>query len=113
MTGSEVTQVDPSGKTCKVTVKSKSGTQDLEAEIVLSAVGVSANLENIGLEETGVKTEKGRVMVDDYYQTRDRKSVVSGKSGSERVELGVSGIIKKKNNEMTVVNRIRSYNNRR
>src|SRR3546814_8416124 len=45
MTGSEVTQVDPSGKTCKVTVKSKSGTQDLEAEIVLSAVGVSANLE--------------------------------------------------------------------
>src|SRR3546814_15494666 len=69
MTGSEVTQVDPSGKTCKVTVKSKSGTQDLEAEIVLSAVGVSANLENIGLEETGVKTEKGRVMVDEYYQT--------------------------------------------
>ncbi|QEC53406.1 dihydrolipoamide dehydrogenase [Anseongella ginsenosidimutans] len=69
MTGSEVTKVDTSGEGCKVEVKTKSGSQTLEAEIVLSAVGVSANLENIGLEEVGVKTEKGRVAVDEYYQT--------------------------------------------
>lgn len=69
MTGSEVTKVDTAGEGCKVEVKTKSGSQTLEAEIVLSAVGVSANLENIGLEEVGVKTEKGRVAVDEYYQT--------------------------------------------
>lgn len=69
MTGSEVTKVDTAGQGCKVTVKGKGGEQTLEADIVLSAVGVSANIENIGLEETGVKTEKGRVVVDQYYNT--------------------------------------------
>ncbi len=69
LTSSEVTNVDTSGEGCKVEVKSKNGTQTLEAEIVLSAVGVTPNLENIGLEEVGVKTDKGRVVVDPFYNT--------------------------------------------
>jgi dihydrolipoamide dehydrogenase len=66
MTSAEVTQVDTKGKNCKVTVKTKKGEEKLEAEIVLSAVGVATNLEGIGLEDAGVATEKGKVLVDDY-----------------------------------------------
>ena len=69
MTSSEVTKVDTSGSGCKVTVKTKKGEEILECDVVLSAVGVATNLEGIGLEETGVKTEKGKVIVDDYYKT--------------------------------------------
>ncbi|WP_291723620.1 dihydrolipoyl dehydrogenase [Bernardetia sp.] len=69
MTSSEVTKVDTSGSGCKVTVKTKKGEEVLECDVVLSAVGVATNLEGIGLEETGVKTEKGKVIVDDYYKT--------------------------------------------
>lgn len=69
MTSSEVTNVDTSGKGCKVTVKTKKGEEKLECDIVLSAVGISTNLEGIGLEEAGVKHEKGKVLVDDYYKT--------------------------------------------
>jgi len=69
MTSSEVTKVDTKGKKCKVTVKTKKGEEQLEADIVLSAVGVATNLEGIGLEETGVQVEKNRVKVDDYYRT--------------------------------------------
>lgn len=69
MTASEVTKVDTKGKGCKVTVKTKKGEEQLECDIVLSAVGIATNLENIGLEETGVKHEKGKVVVDDYYRT--------------------------------------------
>ncbi|TZF83842.1 dihydrolipoyl dehydrogenase [Pedobacter sp. BS3] len=69
MTGSNVESVDTSGNGCKVQVKTASGTQTLEADIVLSAVGVTPNLENIGLEEVGVKVEKGKVVVDDFYKT--------------------------------------------
>jgi len=69
MTSSEVTKVDTKGKTCKVTVKTKKGEEHLECDIVLSAVGVATNLEGIGLEEVGVKTERGKVLVDDYYKT--------------------------------------------
>ncbi|NOT74759.1 MAG: dihydrolipoyl dehydrogenase [Cyclobacteriaceae bacterium] len=68
-TNSEVTKVDTSGKGCVVTVKTPTGEIKIETDIVLSAVGVATNLENIGLEETGVKTEKGRVVVDDFYKT--------------------------------------------
>ncbi|HZY82510.1 MAG TPA: dihydrolipoyl dehydrogenase [Cyclobacteriaceae bacterium] len=68
-TNSEVTKVDTSGKTCIATVKTPTGEIKIEADVVLSAVGVSTNLENIGLEEVGVKTEKGRVIVDDFYKT--------------------------------------------
>jgi len=69
MTSSEVTNVDTSGDGCKVTVKTPKGEQVLEADIVLSAVGVQANIENIGLEQVGIKTEKGKVVVDDFYKT--------------------------------------------
>lgn len=69
MTSSTVEKVDTSGKKCKVTVKTKKGEETVEADIVLSAVGIIPNTENIGLEEMGVKTEKGRVKVDEYYRT--------------------------------------------
>jgi dihydrolipoamide dehydrogenase len=69
MTESEVTKVDTSGEGCKVTVKNKKGESILEADVVLSAVGVQANIENIGLESVGIKTEKGKITVDDFYQT--------------------------------------------
>lgn len=68
-TGSNVESVDTSGELCKVTVKTTAGTEVLEAEIVLSAVGISTNIENLGLEENGVKTDKGKVVVDDFYRT--------------------------------------------
>lgn len=69
MTSSEVTKVDTSGNGVKATVKTASGEMTLEADVLLSAVGVSANIENIGLETLGVKTDKGRIMVDKFYQT--------------------------------------------
>ncbi len=69
MTGSSVEKVDTTGNGCKVAVKTGSNLQTLECDIVLSAVGVTTNIENIGLEETGVKTEKGKVTVDDFYRT--------------------------------------------
>ena len=69
MTGVMVESVDTKGDLCKVHVKTKKGEEIIEAEIVLSAVGVATNLEGIGLEETGIKTEKGKVIVDDFYKT--------------------------------------------
>ncbi len=69
LTNAEVTGVDNSGAGCKVKVKTKSGEQTIEADIVLSAVGVATNLEGIGLESVGVKTEKGKVLVDEFYRT--------------------------------------------
>lgn len=68
-TEAEVTGVDTGGKTCKVAVKTKKGEEVLDAEIVLSAVGVSANIEGIGLEDAGVVTDKGKIVVDDFYKT--------------------------------------------
>src|SRR5213075_1261230 len=68
MTSSEVTAVDISGNGVKATVKTPNGDQTLEADVLLSAVGVAANIEGIGLEELGIKTEKGKVMVDKFYQ---------------------------------------------
>jgi dihydrolipoamide dehydrogenase len=69
MTGSTVESVDSSGELCKVNVKTATGVEVLEAEVVLSAIGISTNIEGIGLEETGVKTDKGKVLVDDFYKT--------------------------------------------
>ncbi|HET9486322.1 MAG TPA: dihydrolipoyl dehydrogenase, partial [Chryseosolibacter sp.] len=68
-TNSEVTKVDTSGKGCVATVKTPTGEIKLEADIVLSAVGIATNIEGIGLEDVGVKTEKGKVVVDDFYKT--------------------------------------------
>ncbi len=69
MTSANVESVDTVGDGCKVHVKTAKGTEVLDCDIVLSAVGVATNIENLGLEETGVKTDKGRVLVDDFYQT--------------------------------------------
>lgn len=69
MISSEVTKVDISGNGVKATVKTDKGETTIEADVVLSAVGVSANIEGIGLEELGVKTEKGFITVDKFYQT--------------------------------------------
>lgn len=69
MTETNVESVDTKGDTCKVNVKTKTGNSTLEAEVVLSAVGITANLEGIGLEETGIKTDKGKIIVDKFYAT--------------------------------------------
>ena len=69
MLNSEVTKVDTSGTGIKATVKTQNGEEVLEADMLLSAVGISPNTENIGLEELGIKTDKGRIIVDGYQQT--------------------------------------------
>jgi dihydrolipoamide dehydrogenase len=69
MTSSEVTSVDTSGNGVKAKVKTATGEIVLEADILLSAIGVSANIEGIGLEENGIKTDKGKILVDRFYQT--------------------------------------------
>jgi dihydrolipoamide dehydrogenase len=69
MTSSEVTKVDTSGNGVKATVKTQSGETTLEADILLSAVGIAANVEGMGLEELGIKTEKGKIAVDQFYKT--------------------------------------------
>jgi dihydrolipoamide dehydrogenase len=69
MTGAEVTSVDTSGAGVKAKVKTSNGEVVLEADILLSAAGVVANIENIGLEASGIKTEKGKIVVDKFQQT--------------------------------------------
>jgi dihydrolipoamide dehydrogenase len=69
MTGSSVESVDTSGKQCVVSVKTSKGEEKIECDIVLSAVGIQANIENIGLEDVGIVVDKGRILVDDFYQT--------------------------------------------
>jgi dihydrolipoamide dehydrogenase len=69
MTGSEVEKVDTNGKLCKVAIKTKKSTVTVEAEVVLSAVGIQPNFEGLGLEEVGIKTDKGKVVVDAFYKT--------------------------------------------
>ena len=69
MTNSEVLKVDTTGTGVKATIKTAAGEVVLEADVLLSAVGVVANIENIGLEALGIKTEKGKIIVDKYGQT--------------------------------------------
>jgi dihydrolipoamide dehydrogenase len=69
ITGASVESVDTTGDLCRVSIQTKKGMEVIEAEIVLSAVGVTTNLENLGLEETGIVFERGKVEVDDYYRT--------------------------------------------
>jgi dihydrolipoamide dehydrogenase len=69
LSSSEVTKVDTAGSGVKAHVKNASGESVLEADIVLSAVGIAPNIENIGLEENGIKVEKGRIVVDKQHQT--------------------------------------------
>jgi dihydrolipoamide dehydrogenase len=69
LTKSEVQSVDTKGELSKVNIKTAKGSEVIEAEVVLSAVGITPNIENLGLEDVGVKTDKGRVIVDDFYKT--------------------------------------------
>ncbi|WP_103068315.1 dihydrolipoyl dehydrogenase [Aquimarina sediminis] len=69
MTNSSVESVDTSGDGVKATVKTKKGEETLEADIVLSAVGIKTNIENIGLEELGIATDRDKIVVNDWYQT--------------------------------------------
>lgn len=69
MTDSSVESVDTSGKGCKVSIKTPKGVQEVEAEIVLSAVGITPNIEGIGIEDLGIELDNGKVKVDDFYQT--------------------------------------------
>lgn len=69
MTSSEVLSVDTSGNSVKATVKTPKGEEVLEADVVLSAVGIKTNIENIGLETVGIATDRDKILVNDYYQT--------------------------------------------
>lgn len=69
MVNSTVESVDTSGDGCKVTIKTKKGEEIVEADVVLSAVGIVSNLEGIGLEDVGVATDAGKVLVDEFGQT--------------------------------------------
>ncbi|MEM9000096.1 MAG: dihydrolipoyl dehydrogenase [Bacteroidota bacterium] len=68
-TSAEVTQVDTAGDGVKATVKTAKGEEVLEADIVLSAVGIKANIEDIGLEDVGIAIDRDKILVNDYYQT--------------------------------------------
>ncbi len=68
-TSAEVTSVDTSGTGVKATVKTKKGEEILEADIILSAVGIKTNIENIGLEDVGIVVDKDKILVNDFYQT--------------------------------------------
>ncbi|MEM7656299.1 MAG: dihydrolipoyl dehydrogenase [Bacteroidota bacterium] len=69
MTSTEVTGVDTSGDGVVATVKTKKGEEKLEGDMLLSAVGVVANVENLGLGNLGIQTERGLVVVNEWYQT--------------------------------------------
>ena len=69
MTSSSVEKVEIDGDVCHVTIQTKKGTEVVDADIVLSAVGVITNLEDLGLEEVGIEVERTKIVVDDYYRT--------------------------------------------
>ena len=69
MTNSSVEKVEKSSKGCEVHVKTKKGMETLNCDLVLSAVGIQPNIENIGLEETGIVVDAGKIVVNDYYET--------------------------------------------
>jgi len=69
MAGAQVQCVDTSGEGCTLTIQTKKGEETLTADVVLSAVGITANVENIGLEQLGVTVERGRIKVDEHYRT--------------------------------------------
>ena len=69
MTNSSVENVNVTDKSCEVLIKTKKGDETISADVVLSAVGITANIENIGLEDVGIKTENGKLVVDEFYNT--------------------------------------------
>jgi dihydrolipoamide dehydrogenase len=69
MTNSSVEKIDKSGKSCEVTIKTAKGEEKISCDVVLSAVGIEANIEGIGLEEVGIVVDKGRIIVNEYFET--------------------------------------------
>ncbi len=69
MTQAEVTHVDTKGKGVTAAVKTAKGEEILKADIVLSAVGIKTNIENIGLQEAGIAVDRDKILVNDFYQT--------------------------------------------
>lgn len=69
MTNAQVESVDTKGESCKVKVNTKKGIEEIKCDVVLSAVGITANIENLGLQEMGVIIDKGKVIVDEFYKT--------------------------------------------
>ena len=69
MTSAEVTKVDTKGKGVKATIKTAIGEEQLKADIVLSAVGIKTNIENLGLQDVGIAVDRDKILVNDYYQT--------------------------------------------
>ena len=69
MTSSELISVDTTGNGVKATIKNDKGEEIIEADVVLSAVGIKTNIENIGLEEVGIVSDKDKILVNDFYQT--------------------------------------------
>jgi dihydrolipoamide dehydrogenase len=69
LTNASVEKVEKTDKGCIVTIKTAKGEEKIECDVVLSAVGIETNIEGIGLEEVGIATDKGRVLVNDFYQT--------------------------------------------
>jgi len=68
-TGTEVTKVDTQGDGVKATLRSNDKEEVLEADLVLSAVGIKSNIENIGLEEVGITVDRDKIVIDEFYQT--------------------------------------------
>jgi len=69
MTESTVEKVDTKSNSCTVTIKTKKGEESINCDIVLSAVGIEANIQNIGLEEAGIVVDKGKIIVNEFYET--------------------------------------------
>lgn len=69
MTGASVTNVDTTGEKCICTINTKKGDKVVEADIVLSAIGVQTNIEDLGLDTLGIAHERGKILVDEYYRT--------------------------------------------
>ena len=69
MTSAEVTSIDTKGKLVKATIKTKNGNETISADILLSAVGIKSNIEEIGLEDVGIAVDKDKILVNSYYQT--------------------------------------------
>ncbi len=69
MTSAEVTKVNTKGKGVTATIKTAKGEEELQADVVLSAVGIKTNIENLGLQEVGIAIDRDKILVNDYYQT--------------------------------------------
>ena len=69
MVDSSVEKVDTSGEGCKVYIKTKNGEEIVDCDVVLSAVGIQANIADVGLEEVGIATDNGKILTNNYYET--------------------------------------------